>query len=633
MTKLDNQIDMYYEMFKGLPNGAPIVRNNIKNDAFPIVVLKALYNEQIPELNNDDILTFAKYIVAPPDNGIDIIVERSDLDVDERHFDIIQVKNSDQQPLDIRTAFSYMRDTISKYLTKPESISDHLKKVLSDFEFSKDDRLNCTYYVVHRGDTKYYNGIDEKKEIVITGNDIENYLNVDVKNPRVKFESFSSDQFNNFILYEEDADTPAILMNLCGYGLAELAEKYDNTALGRNILFGQNLREGLVKSSTYDGMISTIRNEPERFWFYNNGITILTEDYNVMDNNGDHKTDKFSLSNFSIINGAQTTSALGKFLKQAKLNHNNDDIEKLKKVFVLARVLKVNNNELMSKIAMYNNTQNPITTRDMASGRPEQVKLFETLKTGSPAIFVSIRRGQNKPATVYFAKHRCTNNEELAQLSFAGFLRDPSSAKNQKKSLFDIDYKQSEYTVNESYHKIFDENDGVLFKKNNDEIDELLFVHELYKRARSILNKQYKERIDELSSGSYTAEEQEKYRLMYEKRQAICRKCVFFCLTYYYSLKASYASVDQGLVYRYNDYYNDADFSNKLVKAFSKQFLEPTVNMIFDLTKSVNSLDDWIRGKRTDEYNNAISDKLTSNMEIKESYRDEYVNKYKANKI
>jgi len=269
---LDREIDKYYDKLKGLPNGAAIVRNNIRDDAFAVVALKSLYSEQIPEIASEDTdpLTYAKYVVAPPDNGIDIVVERNDLDVDERHFDIIQVKNCAQTPLEIKSAFTYMRKTVKDYIEKPSTINDHLKKVLSDFEFSGDDLDNCVFYVIHRGSTKYYNGINDKKEIIITGDDIENYLNVDVRNPRVQCEEFSSDQFNNFILYEQAADMPAILVNLCGFGLAVLAEKYDNTTLGRNILFGQNLREGLVKSSTYEGMENTIRTEPERY-YHNNG--------------------------------------------------------------------------------------------------------------------------------------------------------------------------------------------------------------------------------------------------------------------------------------------------------------------------------------------------------------------------
>ncbi len=639
MFDLDNEISKTYEKFKGLPNGAPIVRAKFKDDAFPIVALKVIYNNQIEEIETADILTLAKYVVAPPDSGIDIVVQRDDVEVDVRHFDIIQVKNYGLKPSEIKKEIMYMKRTIVDYLKKPQSVNTHLKQVLSDLDFGKDDEKNCSYIVIHRGQAKYYQGLDEKSESVITGTDLENIMNADSENPRVPYDEFKSDQFNNFISYEEAEDTPAILINLCGYGLGELSARYDNTVQGRNILFGQNLREGLEKSNTSKGMFETIRNEPEKFWFYNNGITILAEDYNIIyhttqqkNTKQQKKIDKVVLKNFSIINGAQTTSTLGRFYKEADLNNDTKDIECLKKVFVLTRILKVNDDKLMKKIARYNNTQNPITSRDLASVRPEQEDLYKKLKDGNPPIYVNIRRGMKKPGAIFFAKHRCTNNEELAQLAFAGFQRDPSSAKNQKKSLFDYD-SNSGYDVNESYHKIFDKNKGVLFSKSNDEIDELLFIYELYKRTKTKLTKEYQKRIDELSAGQFSDKEIERNRLMFQKRQAITRKCVFFCLTYYYSLKANYPLVDKDMVYRYNDFYNDNQFVDKITKKFIELFLEPTVNLIFDLTKSVNSLDDWIRGKRTEDFVNAINDKLGADLNIRNKYQDEYVNIFMAKKL
>lgn len=636
MITLDEIIKNNYESFKGLPNGAPIVRLNIENDAFALAVLKIMYREQIENLDTADATTLAKYVVAPPDNGIDIVIERTDIEADERYFDFIQVKNSELSPIEIKQAFAYMKQTISEYLKNPSLITRNLKKVLADFEFAKDDKANCSYYVVHRGVVKNYKGIDAKKETVITGSDLENYINVDIDNPRVSKEEFTSDQFNNFITYEEAADTPAILMNISGYSLARLAEKYDNTALGRNILFGQNFREGLVVSATYDGMAETIRNEPDKFWFYNNGITILVSDYDTYTDDK-KKVEKLVLKDFSIINGAQTTSSLGKFYTEAKLNQIpgevSTDIENLKKVFVLARILKVNDERLTRLIARFNNTQNPITSRDMVSTNPEQLKLHDRLKGDNPAIYMNIRRGMKKPSNIYFAKHRCITNEVLAQLSFAGFYRDPSAAKNQKKSLFDYDPKQSEFTVNESYHKIFDEKEGILYSKTNEEIDELLFVYELYNKSKTYLKRKYQDRIDELENGSYSEEEKKSYRLNFEKRQAIGRKCTFFCLAYYYSLKSMYPLADKDMLFRYNDYYGDADFNKKIVSGFSKVILEPTVNLIFDITKSVTSLDDWIRGKRTEDFSAAIRDKFTSDTGIKDTYQSEFVELYKAKKV
>ena len=147
-------------------------------------------------------------------------------------------------------------------------------------------------------------------------------------------------------------------------------------------------------------MAETIRKEPEKFWFYNNGITVIAEDYDtIYDPNDSKKVEKLTLEEFSIINGAQTTSALGRFKKEADMNGSEEDIEKLKKVYVLARVLKVVDDDFKSQIAVYNNTQNPITTRDMASNRYEQLQLHNGLINGvAPNIFVEIRRGTKPPA-------------------------------------------------------------------------------------------------------------------------------------------------------------------------------------------------------------------------------------------
>lgn len=91
---LDEIIENYYQKCVGLPTGKPIVRQNQKNDAFEIVVLETLYGEEkgidIEKMSDSDIPSLAKYIVVPPDDGIDIVIEHEN--VDENTYDFIQVK-------------------------------------------------------------------------------------------------------------------------------------------------------------------------------------------------------------------------------------------------------------------------------------------------------------------------------------------------------------------------------------------------------------------------------------------------------------------------------------------------------------------------------------------------------------
>lgn len=633
METICDLINKYYEKFKGLPVGKPIVRNGQVNDAFEIVVLETLYGKEIgidiEKMSAGDINKLASYIVAPPDAGIDIVVEHED--IDESRFDFIQVKNSALSPLEREQALDYMEKTVLKYMKNATSVNENIRQVLSCTSLSEADKGNCNYILVHTGEDNFINN-QKDKQIIITATELEVLRNdANAAIPKVSKETFNSDSFNNFILYEEAEESPAILVNIRGYDLARLAMKYTNTSLGRNILFGQNLREALSKSKTYEGMANTIKTEPAKFWFYNNGITVIAEDFDTKKTTDDKAVDEIILKNFSIINGAQTTSSLGRFYKEAKLNNNEEEIEQLKKVFVLARILKVEDNEFKSRIAIYNNTQNPITTRDMASNREEQLQLFNRLLKGSkPHIYMEIRRGATPPNDVQLYKHRITSNEELAQLAFAGFERDPFTAKDKKNMIFDTDYKQSEFTVNEYYHKIFhynfDSSEGVLFNRSKDEIDELLFVYYLYKESKRnllrIYKKRIKERQEQLLEPGVDRVKLEKSIADYEKLKAICNICTFYCIAYYYSFKSEFASADSGLKYKYDEYYSDKSFREKQIEGFRDTFLTPTINVIKNLTATTPNLNTWIRDRKSSPlFLEKVTEILEIDMSLEEGYK------------
>lgn len=369
MKAINKLINEFYEKYKGLPSNNPIVRMNQKNDAFELVVFDTLYGEEkeLDLIENSSKIAdeLSKYIVAPPDDGVDIVVEHED--IEGNIFDFVQVKNKELSDLELKQAFLYMEDTARKCSKNIEQVGTNLKEVLANTGFSQGDARNTHFIVVHTGEKNYFK--DQKANWqIITLTELELVRNnKNIALPKVPTEEFNSDSFNNFIMYEEDAGNPAILMNLRAYDLAKMSIKYANSSLGRNVLFGQNLRDSLIKkSATYDGMVDTIINTPEKFWFYNNGITIIAEDFEIKKDSTSN-VEKLILKNFSIINGAQTTSAFGRFYKDMDNNRREEDLKKLKNVYVLARVLKINDEEFKSNIAIYNNTQNPITSRDMAA--------------------------------------------------------------------------------------------------------------------------------------------------------------------------------------------------------------------------------------------------------------------------
>lgn len=395
MEAINKLINEFYEKYKGLPSNNPIVRMNQKNDAFELVVFDTLYGEEkeLDLIENSSKIAdeLSKYIVAPPDDGVDIVVEHED--IEGNIFDFVQVKNKKLSDLELKQAFLYMEDTAKRCSKNIEQVGTNLKEVLANTGFSRGDARNTHFIVVHTGEKNYFK--DQKANWqIITLTELELVRNnKNIALPKVPTEEFNSDSFNNFIMYEEDAGNPAILMNLRAYDLAKMSIKYANSSLGRNVLFGQNLRDSLIKkSATYDGMVDTIINTPEKFWFYNNGITIIAEDFEIKKDSTSN-VEKLILKNFSIINGAQTTSAFGRFYKDMDNNRREEDLKKLKNVYVLARVLKINDEEFKSNIAIYNNTQNPITSRDMAANRYEQRTIYNKLLNGTPHIYMEYRRG------------------------------------------------------------------------------------------------------------------------------------------------------------------------------------------------------------------------------------------------
>ena len=600
MVSISQLTKDYYEMFKGLPSTRPIVRNNTEDDAFELTVLYILYGSELNlTFEKRQVEEIAKYIVSPPDSGIDIFIEKQS--GDESYFDVIQVKNKPLKKSEVRTAILEMERTVDDFCIDAQRVSsDSCREMLSNSSLDKNSKTACHYYVVHTGKVDDFDG-QKEHETVINLEQLQNLY--DNGSDKVRNGQFFIDDRNNYMKYRRvsvsgdqtlDAgeDQNSIVCSINGYDLAQLNNKFYDTQLGRNILFGQNLRESLVskKSKTYAGMAETIIKCPENFWYYNNGITIISEGMKPEAKNGGTQ---MNLTNFSIVNGAQTTSSLGFFLKEAIKNGKSDYIEQLKKVYVLTRILKVTDENMRRDIAIYNNTQNPITNDP------------------APTIYMEVRRGSKLPST--FNKkitHRKTTNEELAQIAYASFLLSPFTAKDKKSALFSNDFSQDTYTLNKVYHDIFNydqtnsSNCGILFLKTKDEIDEALFSQQLYKEAKKIKKKYYQEQISSLESkksGSLQSSEIQQIDLRIAQLSPVLETvgvCMFYCIATYYEFKAEFDSQTTKKLIDYDKYYNDNKFRLGLINQFADLILMETIKLLNQTAreaKKAGNINNWVR--------------------------------------
>src|SRR5262249_38937815 len=122
-------------------------------------------------------------------------------------------------------------------------------------------------------------------------------------------------------------------------------------------LFSANVRDYLGSRATdaniNNGIKETAAVEPENFWVYNNGLTALVNDYDVS-KKGEHQL--ISFSGISIVNGAQTTGALGTLA--------DDPASELA---VPIRFIKTKNAKVVADIIQFNNSQNKVTASDFRS--------------------------------------------------------------------------------------------------------------------------------------------------------------------------------------------------------------------------------------------------------------------------
>lgn len=180
--------------------------------------------------------------------------------------------------------------------------------------------------------------------------------------------------------------------------------------------FGQRLLESNVRTfldfraGTNKGMRKSLLTEPERFFAYNNGLTVTAT--SIKTEIVDGQTVVTELENMQIVNGGQTTASIyfspkdkGK-LKGVDREYSYSEID-LSKVFVQMKLTVVGEKEtadiLKSNIATFANSQNSIQQSDLVSNHPFHInienrsrkQLMPAGKTGFPTKwFYERARGQ-----------------------------------------------------------------------------------------------------------------------------------------------------------------------------------------------------------------------------------------------
>ena len=409
-----------YEKVKKLAEKAGISQGKLNNEfIFTLQMVDYFYyNKNIGEQDIRE-----NFVDGTSDGGIDYIFNNDDT------MYLVQGKSSTNLSYEeIRNVFHKMDTTVNNFEKgKYDTYSDKLKSTFlnayDDLSESKNITLVLFTNTIFTDELR--SKVDElKKEDFLSNYTIEIYDAKDIEFKRltalqdkefISQDSIELAETRNVLKYGENG----IIVNIKASSLKKLYTKHSN-----NGLFSYNLREHITQKNVDTGIEKTIKSEKDNFWFYNNGITIGCEDFTI---------DGYMLKlyNFSIINGAQTTTKIG----ESKLIDKEYDFDVVCKVVKAKRSLNQESDFIM-KISEASNSQKPIKARDLKANAREQKMLQLKCTENKYPLAIEIKRGVKPKNYFKVEKWQRITNEYIGQLILGCILQRPGSARSGKITIF-----------------------------------------------------------------------------------------------------------------------------------------------------------------------------------------------------
>ena len=200
-------------------------------------------------------------------------------------------------------------------------------------------------------------------------------------------------------------------------------------------LYEKNVRQFLGSRKKVNKYIAdTLKETPELFGLYNNGITIVVTEYVT-------RSDKSCLlTNPYIVNGCQTTKTIWEVLRQKLDSGGTGESQELKdwqqraeRGVVLAKIVKSDGAQI-TNITRYTNSQNAVREQDFLALRND-FGTWKDLMASQYGIFLEIQRGGQESQRAFQKSHPSSfqftefaNAFELIKVYGSGWMREPGTA-------------------------------------------------------------------------------------------------------------------------------------------------------------------------------------------------------------
>ena len=149
--------------------------------------------------------------------------------------------------------------------------------------------------------------------------------------------------------------------------------------------YGQRILEANVRSflqqtgKVNKGIRDTLRDQPERFMAYNNGIVLIVDDLTIGKTRAGGPGITW-MSGLQIVNGGQTTASMY-FTKKKYPDTDLSQVMVPAKVLVLRSIDGAAEEALVNDISRYANSQNAVRQSDLSANQPFHVELEKIANT------------------------------------------------------------------------------------------------------------------------------------------------------------------------------------------------------------------------------------------------------------
>lgn len=419
---ITNKINALREQYSSL-------RDKSDDYVFNALVVKSMfYKNPAYEISSND---FDDIIVdGHADGGVDVLLtdpgsESSDLIIGQSKFyqaiSFDECKDAVEKMADFylemnRGHYENVNAKVQqRFLTLDGDVGDESKIKFVLFTSApkngiRPDRLKRALYSKLTDQSKF------ELSVLFDTDIIEEIKEAESRRPSVASGKLDIDVANNWLLYND----MAAIVNVSALSIKKLYSQHHTNLLARN------LRYHVSGASVDKAIEESINNNSEWFWLKNNGITIICDNFEL-----DGKEVK--LTNFSIVNGGQTTYKLAR-------NKSISDEYDFYLPCKIIRIIGDNEDEkgdFSLEIAKATNSQKAIKPSDLKANAPEQVRFSQAMR--DVGVFYQTKRGEDIP-TAYKSKELHSDIAEIGKLCLSGVFQMPCSSRNKPSSIYSDQY-------------------------------------------------------------------------------------------------------------------------------------------------------------------------------------------------